>query len=166
VWQRGFAILRLEANGLDTSRARAAVTVVSQDIRRHTLIAHAEGGRLDRPKPGSEYDLWLDQRGPRLFGVHDFTGTRMTWFVLEDRILLIDDIWGLMAAGVAPFVDYGGAWYADQRPRQGGNVGLSLRFGPTRAVRGEAAEIAVGYRFGAGTSRKRWALTLRKGVSF
>lgn len=166
VWQRGFAVLRVEANGLDTSRTLGALTVVSQDVRRHTLIAHVEGGWLDRPKPGSEFDLWLDQRGPRLFGVHDFTGTRMTWFVFEDRILAIDDIWGLMAAGVAPFVDYGGAWYADQRPRQGGNVGLSLRFGPTRAVRGEAAELAFGYRFGEGTKGKRWALTLRKGVSF
>jgi len=49
------------------------------------------------------------QRGPRLFGVHDFTGTRTTWFVLEDRFLVADDILGLLAIGLAPFLDYGGA---------------------------------------------------------
>jgi hypothetical protein len=165
VWSRGFAVLRAEANGLDTTRTRAFFTVVSQNIPRHTLIAHVEGGMLDRPKPGAEYDLWLEQRGPRLFGVHDFTGTRMFWLVLEDRILLADDILGLMGAGIAPFFDYGGAWYGDQSARLGGDAGLALRFGPTRAVRGEAAEIAVGYRFGQGAERG-WGITLRKGVVF
>ena len=43
---------------------------------------------------------------------------------------------------------------------------MSLRFGPTRAVRGEAAELAFGYRFGQGVKGKSWGITLRKGVSF
>lgn len=166
VWKRGFAVLGVQANGLDSTRTRVQLTVVSQALRRHTLIAHAEGGLLSRPKPGAEFDPWLEQRGPRLFGVHDFTGTRTTWFVLEDRILVADDILGLMAAGIAPFLDYGGAWYGDESARQGGDAGISLRFGPTRAVRGEAAEIAFGYRFGDGVRGKRWAITLRKGFSF
>jgi len=166
LWTRGFAVLRADANGLDSTRTRVQLTVVSQNIRGHTLIAHAEGGIVTHPKPGSEFDPWLEQRGPRLFGVHDFTGTRTTWFVLEDRILLTDDILGLFAAGIAPFFDYGGAWYGDEPVRQGGDVGISLRFGPTRAVRGEAAELAFGYRFGDGVRGKRWAVTLRKGFSF
>lgn len=166
VWKRGFAMLRVDANGLDTTRTRAQVTVVSQNVRRHTLIAHVEGGIVTGPKPGAEFDPWVEQRGPRLFGLHAFTGTRMTWFVLEDRILVIDEMLGLFALGAAPFVEYGGAWYSDQPRRQGGDAGVSLRFGPTRAVRGEAAELAVGYRFGDGVSGKRWGLTLRKGFSF
>lgn len=166
VWKRGFAVLRAAANGLDSTRTRVEVTVVSQNIQRHTLIAHAEGGVLSNPKPGAEFDPWVEQRGPRLFGVHDFTGTRTTWFVLEDRILVADDILGLMAAGIALFVEYGGAWYGDEPARQGGDAGISLRFGPTRAVRGEAAEVAFGYRFGQGVRGKRWAITLRKGFSF
>lgn len=166
VWRRGFALLRAEANGLDSTRTRARLTVVSQMIAGHTLIAHLEGGTLHRPKPGAEFDLWLEQRGPRLFGVHDFTGTRMAWFVLEDRILVADDIWGLMAAGVAPFLDYGGAWYGDDPVRMGGAVGVALRLGPTRAVRGEAAELAVGYRFGDAVAGKPWGLSLRKSVAF
>jgi hypothetical protein len=171
VWKRGFLTVQVDATGgsggLDSSRTRAGATVVSQAIDRHTLIAHAEGGLLTNPKPGREFDPWIEQRAPRLFGIHDFTGTRMTWFVLEDRVLVVDELLGLFALGVAPFVEYGGAWYADEAPRQGGNAGMSLRFGPTRAVRGEAAELAVGYRFDqAGGTGKKWAVSLRKGFSF
>jgi len=165
VWARGFAVVRVNANGLDSTRTTGGVTVVSQDVPRHTFIAHAEAGVVTHARLGHEFDPWMDQRGPRLFGVHDFTGTRMTWFVLEDRILVVDDILGLMAMGLAPFVDYGGAWYGDQTPQQGGDAGLSIRFGPTRAVSGEAAEVAVGYRFGL-VRGGPWAITIRKGFSF
>jgi hypothetical protein len=166
LWTRGFALLRAEANGLDSTRTKVRLTVVSQNIPRHTLIAHAEGAVVTNPKPGAEFEPWIEQRGPRLFGIHDFTGTRTTWFVLEDRILVAEDLLGLFAAGIAPFVDYGGAWYGDEPARLGGDVGVSFRFGPTRAVRGEAGELAFGYRFGDGVRGKRWALTLRKGFSF
>ena len=163
VWRGGFALLQGEANGLDSTRIEGRLTVASQNLRRQTLIAHVEGGALHRPKPGAEFDLWLDSRGPRLFGAHAFTGTRMAWLAFEDRILVADDLWGMVGVGIAPFVDYGGAWFADEAARLGGNAGVALRFGPTRAVRGDAAEVAVGYRFGAGTG---WALALRRGFRF
>ena len=166
VWKRGFAVLNIAANGLDTTRTVGQLTVVSQNIPRHTLIVHAEGGVVTHPKPGREFDPWNSQRGPRLFGIHDFTGTRTTWFVLEDRILVADGILGLMAMGVAPFLDYGGAWFDNEPARQGGDAGLSLRLGPTRAVRGDVVEMAFGYRFGQGILGKRWTFTLRKGFSF
>jgi hypothetical protein len=83
--------------------------------------------------------------------------------VFEDRILVAEDVWGLMGLGLAPFVDYGGAWYETEAARLGGDAGLALRFGPTRAVRGDAGELAVGYRFGVG---KGWAIALRRGFSF
>lgn len=163
VWRGGFALLHAEAMGLDSTRTRARLTVVSQNLPRQTMIAHVEGGALRRTKAGSEFDLWFDQRGPRLYGAHAFTGTRMTWLVFEDRILVVDDLWGMVGLGIAPFVDYGGAWYADEPARLGGDAGLALRFGPTRAVHGDAGELAVGYRFGIGTG---WAIALRKGFSF
>ena len=166
VWTRGFAVLRLMANGLDSTRTRGELTVVSQNVRRHTIIAHAEAGLLSHPQPGAEFDPWLEQRGPRLFGIHDFTGTRMTWFALEDRYVIADNLFGLMGFGVAPFLDYGGAWFADEAARQGGDAGISLRFGPTRAVRGYAEEMAFGYRFGQGVRGKRWGFSIRKGFAF
>jgi len=167
VWRGGFALLYGEATGLDTTRTRGRLTIVSQNLPRQTLIAHVEGGRLQRPRPGAEFDLWLDQRGPRLFGAHAFTGTRMTWLAIEDRIVVAADLWGMVGLGLAPFVDYGGAWFANETSRLGGDAGMALRFGPTRAVRGDAGELAVGYRFGSAVGiKKGWALALRRGFRF
>ncbi|PYP31077.1 MAG: hypothetical protein DMD47_08055 [Gemmatimonadetes bacterium] len=173
LWPRGFAVLRGQANGLytgaglDSGRVRVGVTVASQNLPRQTLILHLEGGALERTRPGSEFDLWLDKRGPRVFGAHEFTGTRMAWLALEDRILVTDELWGLVGVGVTPFFDWGGAWYADEGSRLGGDVGIALRLGPTRAVRGDVGEIALGYRFGEGfRPGSRWAVAVRKGVAF
>ncbi len=180
-WTSGFAVLRgaangvYGANGLDSGRVAGSLTVASQNLPRQTLLAHFEGRALRRPNPGSEFDLWLLQKGPRVFGIHQFTGTRMVWVVVEDRVLLSDELWGLVGVGVAPFLDYGGAWYAEgfrdlaiptERPRLGGDVGLSLRFGPTRAVRGDVGEFAIGYRFGQGVTGSRWGVSIRKGLAF
>jgi hypothetical protein len=171
-WRRGFAVLHAAANGVlttglpDSGRVAGALTVASQNLRNQTLIVHVEGARLRGAKPGNEFDLWSSQNGPRVFGIHQFTGTRMAWVALEDRVVLTNDLWGLMGVGLAPFLDYGGAWYADESPRLGGAVGLSLRIGPTRAVRGDVAEFAVGYRFGKGFTGSRWGLAVRKGVRY
>jgi hypothetical protein len=163
----------LTGGGLDSGRVAGAVTLASQNLPHQTLIVHVEAAGLRRPKPGGEFDLWGTQNGPRVFGIHQFTGTRMMWLALEDRVLVADDVWGLMAIGVAPFFDYGGAWYdasglgyQREAARLGGDVGLSLRIGPTRAARGDVAEFAVGYRFGKGFTGSRWGLAIRKGVRY
>ncbi len=172
VWPGGFVVLRGQAHGvyapagLDSGLVQGSLTIVSQNLSRQTAVLHLEGGALRRANPGAEFDLWRDQNGPRLFGAHQLTGTRMTWLALEHRILVKDDLWGLLGVGVAPFLDYGGAWYANERAREGGDVGVSLRLGPTRATYGEVSELAVGYRFGMGFVGKRWAVTLRKGITF
>jgi hypothetical protein len=171
-WRRGFAVLRAAANGVltagapDSGRVAGALTVASQNLPRQTLIFHLEGAQLRRAKPGAEFDLWVTQNGPRVFGIHEFTGTHMAWLALEDRVLVADDLWGLMGVGVAPFLDYGGAWYSDEPARLGGAVGVSLRIGPTRAVRGDVGEFAVGYRFGKGVTGSRWGFAIRKGVRY
>ncbi len=173
VWRGGFVLLRGEAHGLyraaglDSGLVKAGLTVGSQNLPRQTTILHVEVGASRRAKPGGEFDLWRDQNGPRVFGAHAFTGTRMVWVAVENRALVADDLWGLLGVGVAPFFDYGGAWYADERARLGGDVGLALRLGPTRAVHGSVTEFAVGYRFGEGVvPGHRWALTIREGIGF
>src|SRR5256886_10747507 len=87
-------------------------------------ILHVEGAQLRRAKPGNELDLWNSQNGPRVFGIHEFTGTRMVWLALEDRVLVADDLWGLIGVGVAPFLDYrgGGGRGRTARPRGGGGA--------------------------------------------
>ena len=172
VWPEGFVVLRGRAHGvyapagLDSGLVQGSLTIASQNLARQTAVVHLEGGWLRRAKPGAEFDLWRDQNGPRLFGAHQLTGTRMVWLAVEHRILVKDDLWGLLGVGVAPFLDYGGAWYANERAREGGDVGLSLRLGPTRATYGEVSELAVGYRFGEGFGNKHWAVTIRKGITF
>jgi hypothetical protein len=172
VWNRGFALLRgwghglFGQAGLDSGRVAMNLTLGSQQVRGHNLVAFAEGAVAHKPAPGDEYDFWYDRSGPRLFGAHAFTGTRYVWVTLEDRITLDGDFYGMVGIGIAPFVDWGGAWFADQRMRTGGNAGLALRLGPTRATRGDPAEIAVGMRWGAGVGTRRWALTVRRSIRF
>jgi hypothetical protein len=172
VWRRGFALLRVTGGGihtgagLDSGRVEGALTLVDQNLPRQTLILHAEGGAAERPAPGSEFDLWLSRRGPRLFGAHAFSGTRRLWVALENRVLVDHDWLGLVGIGLAAFAEWGGAWYADQTARTGGNAGLGLRFGPIRSARGRAFEIAGGWRFGEGRDGGRWALTVRSAFAF
>jgi len=173
-WRQGFARLQLlaravyvpTAGAVDSGRVRGNLTVVSGGLPRQTWIAFVEGGVARRPAPNGEFDLWLEGRGPRGFPAHAFTGTRMAWGTIENRILVIDDLWGLMGLGLAPFVDWGGAWYEDEPSRFGVTTGVSLRLGSTRSARGSAGELALGYRFGEGFSGGGWALAIRRGFEF
>src|SRR2546430_3867917 len=93
-------------------------------------ILHVEGAQLRRAKPGNEFDLWNSQNGPRVFGIHEFTGTRMVWLALEDRVLVADDLWGLIGVGVAPFLDYRGGGGGGGPPPRGGGRRRAVPRGP------------------------------------
>jgi hypothetical protein len=173
VWSGGFTVLRgwghgiFGSAGLDSGRVAMSVTLGSQNFPGQSLVVHGQVAAAHKPAPGDAYDFWYDRSGPRLFGAHAFTGTRLVWFTVEDRIVIDDDFYGLMGIGLAPFFDWGGVWFMDEEPRTGGNVGLALRLGPTRATQGDPAEISFGARFGAGvTNRNRWALTIRRALRF
>jgi hypothetical protein len=172
IWPNGFAVLRgqvsgvLTGAGVDSGRVIASATVASQNLPGQSLIVHLEGGVLRRPKPGEEFDLWRDNKGPRLFGAHALTGTRMMWLALEDRVVVKEEVWGLFGVGLAPFLDYGGAWYADERARVGGDAGLALRLGPTRLTITDVGQFALGYRFGKGFSGKHWAFTATGNIAY
>jgi len=169
---RAFAWLRLDADGvlaasgLDSGRVEASATLMAQGLPRQTLVVHGEGGAASNVAPGSEFDLWFYQNGPRAFGAHAFTGTRRWWVVAEDRVLVLHSLAGLFGVGLAPFAEWGGAWYDAERPRAGGDAGLALRLGSTRSTRGEVTEISVASRFGAGFTGGRWALTIREAVDY
>ena len=171
-WRRAFAWARLSANGVvgaggvDSGRVEAAATLMSQQLARQTLVQHAEGGAARRIAPGTEFDLWLYVNGPRAYGAHVFTGTRRYWLVAEDRILIVPELARLVGVGLAPFVEWGGAWYADERPRDAGDVGLALRLGATRSTRGEVTEIALARRIGSGSLGRGWAVVVRQAVDY
>ncbi|HVH68384.1 MAG TPA: hypothetical protein VM716_10985 [Gemmatimonadales bacterium] len=166
IWRDGFAVARGQVDGvvtgagaLDSGRVFGSVTLASQNLARQTLILHLEGGALKHPRPGDEFDLWRDSKGPRLFGAHAFTGTREAWVALEDRVVLKDEVWGLFGVGVAPYFDYGGAWWDYEPTRLGGDAGLALRLGPTRLTITDVGQFALGYRFGKGFTGRHWAFT-------
>lgn len=173
VWDGGFAQLRGQGlgmftrSGLDSGRVTGAFTAVTTSLPSQTLIFHVEGGALTGTAPGGEFDLWRDGNGPRLFGAHVFTGSRMVWLALDDRITIASEVWSLFGLGVAPFYDWGGAWYSTQRPRTASDLGIALRVGPTRSIGGDVIEFAVGYRAGPFIqSNQHWAITLGTGVFY
>ncbi|UCG85859.1 MAG: hypothetical protein JSW71_18410 [Gemmatimonadota bacterium] len=166
-----FALLEGQANGLftstglDSGRVWVGLTMAARPFPRNATVLHLEVGAYENTPPGTEFDLGHGT-GPRLFGPHSFTGTRAVWVALEHRSFLIDEILGLVGVGVAGFVDYGGAWYSDQSSRLGGNFGVGLRIGATRATGPNVGRIDFGYRFGEGTEGKRWALSFGQGFTF
>jgi hypothetical protein len=171
-WGSGFARVQAEANGLltgsglDTARARIQVTAAERVLARHATVLHAEYGvRRGTPPPGTEFDLGHGL-GPRAFGPHAFTGDRMAWGSIEHRAFLVDEVLGLLGLGFAGFVDYGGAWFADQEVSLGGDVGLGLRLGATRATSQNVGRLDVAYRFGDGFEGRRWAVSFGRGFAF
>jgi hypothetical protein len=166
-----FALLEGKADGLFTSAGLdsgsvwVGVTFAARPFARNATVLHVELGAQENIPPGFEFDLGHG-KGPRLFGPHAFTGSRAVWGALEHRAFLIDEILGILGIGVAAFVDYGGAWYTDQQSRLGGNVGVGLRIGATRATGPNVGRLDFGYRFGEGTEGKRWAFSFGRGFSF
>ncbi len=166
-----FALLEGRANGLftsaglDSGRVWVGLTLAARPIPKNATVFHFEAGAQENTPPGTEFDLGHGA-GPRLFGPFAFTGTRAIWGALEHRAFLIDEILGLLGIGVAAFVDYGGAWYTDQSARLGGDIGVGLRIGATRATGPSVGRIDFGYRFGDGTEGKRWAMSFGQGFAF
>jgi len=54
----------------------------------------------------------------------------------------------------------------DERARQGGDVGVALRLGPTRSVRADVRRLRSAAFGLANFSGSRWAIAIRKGVEF
>jgi hypothetical protein len=71
-----------------------------------------------------------------------------------------------VGVGFAGFVDYGGAWYDDEPARSGGDVGLGLRLGATRATGANVGRFDLAYRLGEGWSGNRWVFILGRSYTF
>jgi hypothetical protein len=153
------------AAGLDTGQVQVRLTAASQVIPKNSTVMHAQMAWRKGAPPGFEYDFGHGL-GPRSFGPHAFTGDRSLWLALEQRAFLLDDLFGILGVGFAAFVDYGGAWYADQPRRLGGDVGFGLRLGSTRSSGSNIGRFDLGYRFGEGWGDKRWAFSFGSGFAF
>jgi len=164
----GNALIALNAAGygivsggrVDSGRVSGEVTGLVRPSARHVIIVQAAAALAHHPAPGGEYDLWGARVGPRLFGAHAATGDRAAWGSVEDRVLVAEQAFGLVGLGLAPFLDWGGAWFRGDPSRLGGDVGLALRIGPTRSARGDVIEIAGGWRWGPLFGSQHWALSI------
>jgi hypothetical protein len=168
---RAFARIEGHANGLftsdglDSARVTGSLTVASQLTARQATVLRIEAGLQRRLPPGAEFDLGHGL-GPRAFASHAFTGSREVWGTIEHRWFAVDEVLHLLGIGGAVFADYGGAWYDDESPRAGGDVGLGLRLGATRATGPNVGRLDLAYRFGDGWSGGRWVVSFGRSYSF
>lgn len=167
----GFAYFDAVANGLytsaglDSGAVQLAGTAVFQPSPRHTAVFHLEGGWLENPTPGEEFDFGLGS-GPRSFGSHSFTGDRSVFATAEYRLTVAEDLFGLVGVGVAGFVDHGGAWYAGSPRRLGWDAGIGLRLGANRASDTDALRLDLARRFANDVETAGWVFTVGKGFAF
>jgi hypothetical protein len=167
----GFAYIDAVANGLydgvgiDSGSVQLSGTAVVQPGARHVAVMHVEGGWLEDPVPGEEFDLGLGS-GPRAFGSHAFTGDRAFFATAEYRYTIADDLIGLMGLGVAGFVDYGGAWYSGSPRRTGWDAGVGLRIGASRSTDTPALRFDLAHRFANDVEDAGWVITVGKGFAF
>lgn len=171
VWGPAFGRFQLRANALftrreiDSARVWTGVTLGARSFGRQATVFHLEAAAQRGLPPGSEIDLGHGV-GPRAFGSHAFTGDRGLWATLEHRWFAWDEMAGLLGVGFAVFFDYGGAWYADQPARLGGNVGLGLRLGATRSTGSNVGRIDLAHRFGSGWRGSRWVVSVGRSYTF
>jgi hypothetical protein len=152
-------------DGVDSAFVLGSATLGLRPLARHSIAVFVQAGAQHDPRPGREFDLG-HARGPRAFQAHSFTGTRMAWSTVEHRWFLADDLLHLFGAGLAAFADFGGAWYPDQAPRTGGDVGLGLRLGPSRASGLNVGRFDVAWRFGDGVGDDRWVFSFGRAFVF
>lgn len=151
--------------GLDSGRVVASVTGGVVTANRHATLLHIEGGLMNSPAPGQEFDLGFS-RPPRSFEPHAFVGTRALWGTLEHRWYALPRILDQFGAALAAYFDFGGAWYADQDPRWGSEIGIGLRTSSRLAPDAESSRIDLGYRLGADVEGSRFVLSVGTGFTF
>lgn len=151
--------------GLDSGRVVASATGGVVTGNRHATLLHVEGGLLNSPTPGREFDLGFSVP-PRSFEPHAFVGTRALWGTVEHRWYALPRILDQFGAALAAYFDFGGAWYADQEPRWGSEIGIGLRTSSRLAADAESSRIDLGYRLGGGVAGSRFVLSVGTGFTF
>lgn len=156
---------RFTGSGLDSGSVHVAATAFLRPGSRQLAVFHAARGWQKNPAPGGEFDLGLGL-GPRAFRQHAFTGDRAFFTSAEYRFTLTDEFLKLTALGLAGFLDYGGAWYHDQKQRTGWDFGLGLRFGPTRTTTVRNTRLDLAYRVKNDAQKGGWVVIFGSGFAF
>jgi len=151
--------------GLDSGRVVAAVRGALLPGNQHATLLSIQGGILDNPAPGNEFDLGFSN-GLRGFEPHSFVGTRALWGTLEHRWYALPRILDQFGLGVAGYFDFGGAWFADQDPRWGSELGIGLRTSSRLGPSARSGRIDLGYLVGPGITGSRLVISAGSSFSF
>ncbi len=168
---RGYVRLGVDANGLFTGQGADSGTVVLgttvalKPSARQVIFLHGEAGWQRNPTPGAEFDLGL-AFGLRAFRAHSYTGTRMFYGSAEFRHLFAREALGLFGVALAAFVDYGGAWFPNERRRSGWDAGFGIRGGINRSNDVDAFRIDLVYRFPSDVAPPGWVFSLGRSLPF
>lgn len=153
------------AAGLDSGKVVASVAGALVPGNQHATLLRVQGGILERPAPGNEFDLGFSV-GLRGFEPHSFVGTRALWGTLEHRWYAFPRVLDQFGLALAGYLDFGGAWYEDQDPRWGAEVGVGLRTSSRLSSSARSSRIDLGYLIGPGLGESRFVLSLSSGVQF
>jgi hypothetical protein len=152
--------------GLDSGTALVAATAsVKPGSDRQRLLLHAEQSWSTGAPIGSEFDLGF-RSGLRAFQSHAFTGDRAWFATAEYRYALFPELAKLAAVGIAAFAERGGAWFAGAPARNGTDVGIGLRIGPTRQADLRTVRIDLARRFANDVEPAGWVVVVGKGFTF
>jgi hypothetical protein len=161
----GIADGLITSAGVDSGGAVVNTTVAWNPGPNALIVWHGSAGWLADPAPGYEFDLGL-VTGPRAFGVHSFTGDRAFFTTAEVRRLVWPRIFGLVALGVAAYVDYGGAWWDGSPARTGTDMGVGLRISQLRSSQGIVSRVDLSYRLANDVLPAGWVISLGRGFVF
>jgi hypothetical protein len=154
------------ATGLDSGTAVVgATTVIKPGGDRQRLLLHIEQSWSRGAAIGSEFDLGF-RSGPRAFPSHAFTGDRSWFATAEYRYMLFPELAKVAAIGIAAFAERGGAWFAGAPSRNGTDLGLGFRIGPTRQADLRTVRIDLARRLATDVQPAGWVVVLGKGFTF
>jgi hypothetical protein len=151
--------------GLDSGVVSVGLTAAIRPASRQLLVLHGEQGWLRHPPLGDDFDLGLD-RGPRGYGAHAFTGSRVVFGTVEWRWVVVPELARIIGIGLATFADYGGAWFAGDARRTGGSFGVGLRLDFTRSSDPSVVRIDLAHRSRTDNDPGGWAVVVGKGFAF
>lgn len=122
-------------------------------------VAHLEGNKGRRLDMGNQVALGGDT-GLRGYRNNSFTGGQSALLNLENRFFFPGELFHLLRAGGVLFFDAGLV------ERLKTDVGLGLRFVPTRGRTGTAFRVDVARALQQGPGGKRWVVSITGGQAF
>lgn len=134
---------------------------------RHTLVAGLRGFFAADLGPQNLPTLGVES-GLRGFEAYSFWGDHSLVGNLEDRVLLIDDLFGLVSIGIAGFLDGGTVWRCGRSRAAHGvaSAGLGLRLQSSRASGLLVTRLDVAHPLKGGEEDEGWVVSFATGQAF